>query len=80
MSEHLSLQQAADEISVNPWTVWRLVRDGAIPAIRIGRIYRIARPDWETFKKGSAFKAARSCALVAREGELLIDRIVGGSR
>ena len=44
-SEHLlTVGQVAERLQVSPRTVWRLIHDGRLPAVRIGRAVRL-HPD-----------------------------------
>jgi excisionase family DNA binding protein len=43
----LLVTQVADRLQVSPRTVWRLIEDGRIPVIRIGRSVRV-HPDTVT--------------------------------
>jgi len=46
MSEHLvTIEEAADYISCHPTTVRRMVQRGEIPALKIGRQYRVRMSD-----------------------------------
>ena len=46
MSEHLvTIEEAADHISCQPTTVRRMVQRGEIPALKIGRQYRVRMSD-----------------------------------
>jgi excisionase family DNA binding protein len=40
----LTVGQVAERLQVSPRTVWRLIHDGRLPAVRIGRAVRL-RPD-----------------------------------
>lgn len=40
-----TLKQVADMLQVDPITIYRLVRNGILPAFRIGRQYRIMETD-----------------------------------
>lgn len=42
---YLTLEEVAELLGVNYQLIYRLVRDGKLPAIRLGRIYRIDRAD-----------------------------------
>lgn len=46
-TEYLTTAEVAAELRVNPETVRRWVRDGALPALPVGRGYRIARADFD---------------------------------
>jgi excisionase family DNA binding protein len=43
--EHLlTVGQVAERLQISPRTVWRLIHDGRLPAVRIGRAVRL-HPD-----------------------------------
>ncbi|MCK7626589.1 helix-turn-helix domain-containing protein [Streptomyces sp. RS10V-4] len=44
-----SVEQVAERLGLHVRTVRNYVRDGRLPAVRIGKQYRIAREDLETF-------------------------------
>ena len=48
-SDFLSLKEAAEYLNVKYKTVYRLVRDGRLPAVKIGGVYRIRRQDLEAY-------------------------------
>lgn len=42
----LSIEEASRGLHVSPTTVWRLIRDGSLPAVRIGKkLLRVRRAD-----------------------------------
>ena len=45
----LTLEEVADLLGVNYQLIYRLVRSGELPAVRLGRIYRIERADLEAY-------------------------------
>ena len=46
MSQQLvTVEQAAQELSLHPKTVLRYIRDNRLPATRVGRSYRILRSE-----------------------------------
>jgi excisionase family DNA binding protein len=47
MSRLLSVQQAAEQLGVSLWTVYRLARRGQLPSIRLGRRCLFAEEDLE---------------------------------
>lgn len=49
MTEMLTVPQIAQELAVSRMTVYRLVHDGELPALRIGRSIRIRRHDLNTY-------------------------------
>lgn len=54
MDKSISIQEAAEILSVHRVTVYRLIRSGKLPAFRVGRIWRIREKDLEkiTERKG----------------------------
>lgn len=49
MDKLLTLEEAADLLGVDYKTVYRLVRSGDLPAGKVGRVYRIAPVDLESY-------------------------------
>lgn len=50
MSGHLvTVEEAAEQLNLHPKTVLRYIRDGRLPATRIGKSYRIARDRLDAF-------------------------------
>ena len=45
----LSPKQAAEELNVSVWTVYRLIKRGDLVAIRVGRLLRIPESSLEAF-------------------------------
>jgi excisionase family DNA binding protein len=68
VSEHqhelLTVREVADAMRVSTMTVYRLIRAGALPAIRVGKHFRIRARDLDeyleaqTFGGGDAWPAA----------------------
>lgn len=48
-AELLTAQEVADLLRVSTMTVYRLIRQGELPAVRVGRSYRVRRPDLEAY-------------------------------
>ena len=62
--EYLSIEEAAERLSVDYKTIYRLVRAGEIPAARIGRVYRIKGSDLdEFFERSKAVQMGVVCSL-----------------
>ncbi len=61
--QFLSLEEVAKLLNVNYQLVYRLVRAGELPAVRLGRVYRVDRNDLDDFLERSKTKTWR------REGE-----------
>ncbi|KAF1067484.1 MAG: hypothetical protein GAK45_01646 [Pseudomonas citronellolis] len=49
LNEILTVEQAAQHLSLHPKTLLRHIRQGRLPATRIGKAYRIARHDLDAF-------------------------------
>jgi len=45
----ITVEQAAEELNLHPKTVLRYIRDGRLPATRVGKSYRIARARLDAF-------------------------------
>ncbi len=43
----LTVTEAAQALRLNPWTVYQMVRDGKLPAIRFGRSIRFDQAQLE---------------------------------
>ncbi len=60
----LTVREVADAMRVSTMTVYRLIRSGALPAIRVGKHFRIRATDLDqyleaqTFGGGNAWPAA----------------------
>lgn len=68
MSENLvTVDQAAVELNLHPKTVLRYIREGRLPATRVGKSYRIARSRLDAFagiaggQQGAAAEARATC-------------------
>lgn len=49
MDALLSVREVADALGVHPETIRRLIHDGRLEAIRVGRVLRIARAELDRF-------------------------------
>jgi excisionase family DNA binding protein len=47
--EILTVEQAADFLQVHKITVYRYIREGALPAVKLGKLYRLFSRDVEAF-------------------------------
>jgi excisionase family DNA binding protein len=45
----LTAAEVADQLRVSTMTVYRLIRRGELPAVRVGRNYRVRESDLEAF-------------------------------
>lgn len=49
MDELLTVAEVADLLRVSAMTVYRLIRSGELPAVRVGRNYRVRRRDLDSY-------------------------------
>jgi excisionase family DNA binding protein len=47
--EILTVEQAAEFLQVHKITVYRYIREGTLPAAKLGKMYRLFRKDLEAF-------------------------------
>lgn len=47
--EVLTVEQAAEYLQMHKGTVYRYIREGLLPAVRLGKVYRLLRRDVEAF-------------------------------
>ncbi|MDR7419218.1 MAG: helix-turn-helix domain-containing protein [Armatimonadota bacterium] len=47
--EILTVEQAAEFLQVHRITVYRYIREGALPAVKLGKLYRLFSRDVEAF-------------------------------
>ena len=45
----LTVQEVADLMRVSSMTVYRLIKSGELPAVRVGRSFRVAERDVDTY-------------------------------
>lgn len=55
----LTVDQVAAYLQLNRLTVYRYVREGRIPAAKIGKVYRILRADVDRFLEAQKVQAAK---------------------
>jgi|GraSoi2013_115cm_1033766.scaffolds.fasta_scaffold359914_2 excisionase family DNA binding protein len=46
---YLTVKEIAAELRVTKQVVWRWIREGKLPALRIGKEYRVSRADYLAF-------------------------------
>ncbi len=61
----LTAEQLAERWQVTPAQVYRLTRDGPIPAVKLGRYYRYHPAAIEAFETGQAETAERNGRVAA---------------
>ena len=45
----MSVEEVSDLLGVNSQLIYRLVRSGELPAIRVGRVYRVRQEDFAAY-------------------------------
>ncbi|MDR7543972.1 MAG: helix-turn-helix domain-containing protein [Armatimonadota bacterium] len=63
----MTVDQVADYLQLNRLTVYRYIREGRIPASRIGKLYRVLKADVDRFLE--AQKVGQRAAGPRRPGE-----------
>ena len=56
--EYKSLEEVADMLGVTYQLIYRLVRSGELPAVRLGKLYRVSRSDLDAYLERSKGTAA----------------------
>lgn len=57
-ADPMTVEQVADYLQLNKLTVYRYIRAGELPAVRIGRAIRVLRPDVEAFLEAHRVRPA----------------------
>ncbi len=65
LPDALSAVEVADALRVNVKTVYKLIRTGAIPAVRVGREYRVAKGELIGFLRNSEKRGENKYVLSA---------------
>jgi excisionase family DNA binding protein len=69
----MTLEDVADLLGVNYQLIYRLVRSGELPAIRLGRVYRVTQDDLNTYltnqKTGAAGSTCEACGTLYKSAE-----------
>lgn len=60
MADLLTVAEVADELRVSTMTVYRLIQRDELPALRIGRSYRIERDDLDAYLAGQTTDVDRA--------------------
>jgi len=51
--EYMSLEEVADMLGVTYQLIYRLVRSGELPAVRLGKLYRVSKADLNDYLERS---------------------------
>ncbi len=52
----MSTQEAARRLGITPRTLYRFVDEGALPAYKMGRVFRLKRSDVDDFMEASRIR------------------------
>lgn len=61
--EFLSLEEVAEMLGVTYQLMYRLVRSGELPAIRLGKLYRVSRRDLDGYLARSKNVGGGTCSV-----------------
>ena len=65
--EYLSLEDVAKLLGVNYQLIYKLVRSGKLPAVRVGRVYRIIQTDLDEYLENSKISSTgTSCSICGK--------------
>lgn len=56
----LDVLTVAQRLKVHRMTVYRLIHSGALPAVQVGRSYRISEKDFDTYLKKARIRGNAS--------------------
>jgi excisionase family DNA binding protein len=70
----LTTEEVLDYLQVNLRTVYRLIKAGRIPAVRVGRQWRFRRADLDAWLESQGTRQARAAAPVAKARPAVPDR------
>jgi len=74
-TEYMSLEEVADMLGVTYQLIYRLARSGELPAIRLGKLYRVSRVDLEQYlersKQGTGGGVCSVCGTVYKSSDSL---------
>ena len=60
----MTLEEVADLLGVNYQLIYKLVRSGEMPSLRIGRVYRVTMADFEAYiQKSRSHQGGGVCAV-----------------
>jgi excisionase family DNA binding protein len=54
----LTAQEVADQLRVSTMTIYRLIRRGELPAVRVGRNYRVLAGELDAYLRGQVVDPA----------------------
>lgn len=72
----LTVEQVADYLQLNKLTVYKYVREGRLPASKIGKSYRIRRADVDAFLDAQRVSGTAAAPKRRRRGPVIPIRVV----
>ena len=67
-NNYMSLDEVAEMLGVTYQLIYRLVKDGELPAVRLGKLYRVSRAELEAYLERSRNTAAPAGGVCAACG------------
>ena len=61
-TELLTVEQVADYLQLNKLTIYKYIREGRLPAVKIGKVYRVRKPDIEAFLESKRIRPSAAPA------------------
>jgi len=61
--KYMAIEDVAEMLGVNYQLIYRLIRSGDLPAIRLGRIYRVTQEDLNTYLKKQKTSTGGVCTV-----------------
>lgn len=63
-SEYMSLEEVAGKLGVKYLTIYRLARSGELPAVRLGKLYRVSRKELAAYlERNRNVKGGGTCSV-----------------
>jgi excisionase family DNA binding protein len=66
--QFLTIKDVADLLSVHPMTVYRLLKQGRLPGVRLGRIWRFSRQAMERWESDQERRTLETLRISPRVG------------
>lgn len=66
MAEWVSIEEASRMLEVSRQSVWRWVRTGRMPGLKVGHVWMISKANVERMREWRAFQAAQNVLPMGR--------------
>jgi len=67
VADTYKVKEVAEKLDCVPMTVYRMIREGKIPAVRIGRDFRIPKKAMDKWFEEEAMKPKKSCKRIPKK-------------